>query len=131
MLPVDNKLKKITIIAVILAGYFFLIFYPHFINNYSFCLFKDITEIPCPACGSTRATILLFKGEVLQSILMNPLALVTNFGILVSLLWLIYEIITGRNEFMNFMKKDWSKRYKVLIAVIIIINWIWNIKKGI
>ena len=131
MLPVDNKLKKITIIAVILAGYFFLIFYPHFINNYSFCLFKDITGIPCPACGSTRATILLFKGEVLQSILMNPLALVTNFGILVSLLWLIYEIITGRNEFMNFMKKDWSKRYKVLIAVIIIINWIWNIKKGI
>lgn len=131
MPPVDNKLKKITIIAVILAGYFFLIFYPHFINNYSFCLFKDITGIPCPACGSTRATILLFKGEVLQSILMNPLALVTNFGILVSMLWLIYEIITGRNEFMNFIKKDWSTRYKVLIAVIIIINWIWNIKKGI
>ena len=127
----DGKLKKIIIISVILAGYFFLIFYPHFINNYSFCLFKDITGIPCPACGSTRATILLFKGEVLQSILMNPLALVTNFLIFVSLLWLIYEIITGRNEFMNFMKKDWSKRYKVLIAVIIIINWIWNIKKGI
>ena len=128
---IDNKLKKITIIFAILTGYFLFIFYPHFINNYSFCLFKDITGIPCPACGSTRATILLFKGEVLQSILMNPLALVTNFLIFVSLLWLIYEIITGRNDFMNFMKKDWSAKYKVLIAVIIIINWIWNIKKGI
>ncbi len=130
-MPTDNKLKKITIIFVILAGYFFLIFYPHFINNYSFCLFKDITGIPCPACGSTRATILLFKGKVLQSILLNPLALVTNFLILVSLLWLIYELLTGRNKLLEFMKKDWSVKYKILIAIIIIVNWAWNIKKGI
>ena len=127
----DNKLKKITIIFVILSGYFFLIFYPHFINNYSFCLFKDITGIPCPACGSTRATILLFNGKFLQSILLNPLALVTNFLILVSVLWLIYELLTSRNRLMYYLKKDWSPKYKILLALIIIVNWIWNIKKGI
>ena len=127
----DNRLKKITIIFAILSGYFILIFYPHYINNYSFCLFKDITGIPCPACGSTRATILLFKGDILQSILLNPLALITNFLIIFSLLWLIYELLTGSNKFLDFMKKDWNAKYKILIAIIIILNWAWNIKKGI
>ena len=130
-MPIDNKLKKITIIFAILTGYFLFIFYPHFINNYSFCLFKYVTGIPCPACGSTRATILLFKGDILQSILLNPLALVTNSLIIFSLLWLIYELFTSKNKFLDFMKKDWSVKYKILVAIIIIINWAWNIKKGI
>ncbi len=131
MLHIDNKLKKITIIFAILTGYFLFIFYPHFINNYSFCLFKYVTGIPCPACGSTRATILLFNGEILKSVLLNPLALVTNLSIFISLFWLIYELFTDRNEFVNFMKKDWNLKYKIIVVTIFLLNWIWNIKKGI
>ena len=69
--------------------------------------------------------------EILKSVLLNPLALVTNLSIFISLLWLIYELFTDRNEFMNFMKKDWNLKYKIIVVTIFLLNWIWNIKKGI
>jgi Protein of unknown function (DUF2752) len=128
---VDNKSKKILIIFAIVAGYFLLFFFPHFISNYSFCLFKYVTGIPCPACGSTRATILLFDGEFIKSILLNPLAIITNVLIFLSFLWLIKDVLSDKNEYLDFMKRNWQLKYKIMVAVIILSNWIWNIKKGL
>jgi hypothetical protein len=128
---VDTKSKKILIIFAILAGYFLLFFFPHFMGNHSFCLFKYITGIPCPACGSTRATILLFDGEFLKSILMNPLGIITNILIFASFLWLIKDVLTGKNQYLDFMRSNWQLKYKIFITVIILSNWIWNIKKGL
>ena len=128
---VDNKSKNILLVLAILAGYFLLFFFPHFISNNSFCLFKYITGIPCPACGSTRATILLFDGEFLKSILLNPLGIITNALIFISFFWLIKDVFTGKNQYLDFMKSNWQLKYKIFLVVIILSNWIWNIKKGI
>ena len=127
----DSRLKKLVIVFTIIAGYFLLIFYPHFLSDDSFCLFKYITGIPCPACGSTRATVLLFNGEFLKSVLMNPFALITNFLIILSLLWLINDLVKDKNDYFIFMKRDWQLNYKIIFVVVVIANWIWNIKKGL
>jgi hypothetical protein len=128
---VDNKLKEILIVFAIIAGYFSLFFFPHFTSNYSFCLFKFVTGIPCPACGSTRATILLFNGQFWKSIMLNPLALITNILIFISLLYLIKDVLTNSNDYLDFMKRDWQLKYKIFVAVIIFSNWVWNIKKAL
>ncbi|WP_124068065.1 DUF2752 domain-containing protein [Clostridium sp. E02] len=39
------------------------------------CPFQGVLGIPCPACGSTRAIILLTKGDLVGSLNMNPMAL--------------------------------------------------------
>ena len=36
------------------------------------CLFRWLTGVPCPACGSTRALRVLLQGDVTQAFLINP-----------------------------------------------------------
>jgi len=100
-------------------------------NNHTFCLFKIITGIPCPACGSTRATILLFHGEFIKSVLINPFGILMNSLILLSIGWMIRDIIKNGDTFLPFLKKDWDYRIKILLIFIVLTNWIWNIVKGI
>jgi hypothetical protein len=100
-------------------------------SGHTVCIFKNITNIPCPACGSTRATVLLLHGNIWESILMNPFGIITNILIIGSIFWMIYDIIKGRETFFVKMKLNWDKRIKILLILIILINWIWNIKKGL
>jgi hypothetical protein len=126
----DFKLKYLVFIIFLISGYFFLLFSGIF-NNHTFCLFKNITGIPCPACGTTRATLLLFHGEFINSILINPFGILTNLLILSSIVWMIRDIIKNNDTFLPFLKRDWDYRIKILLMLIVLTNWIWNIVKGI
>lgn len=75
------------------------------IPEQSVCIFKNITDIPCPACGSTRATIQLINGHFMDVILLNPLALFTNIFILLAIVWMFYDIIRDRETFLPALKK--------------------------
>lgn len=37
------------------------------------CVFKRLTTIPCPSCGSTRSVVHLSHGDFLSAFVMNPL----------------------------------------------------------
>ena len=124
------KIKYLVFTISMISGYFFLLF-SNIFNNHTFCLFKIITGIPCPACGSTRATILLFHGEFIKSVLINPFGILTNSLILLSIGWMIRDIIKNGDTFLPFLKKDWDYRIKILLIFIVLTNWIWNIVKGI
>ena len=39
------------------------------------CLFLNLTGIPCPSCGMTRAYISLFRGNIFQAFYYHPLFL--------------------------------------------------------
>ncbi len=127
----NYKMKYLGIIFILILGYFFLYNYSSSIGGHTVCIFKNITGIPCPACGSTRATILLLHGNIWESILMNPFGIITNFLIFGSVCWMIYDIIKGRDTFFVKMKMSWDKRIKIILILIIVVNWIWNIKKGL
>ena len=47
------------------------------------CPFKFITGLPCPGCGMTRATLSLFKGDMLSSFYYNPLAIPVDLSIII------------------------------------------------
>lgn len=114
-----------------IAGYFFLYYSSNSISGYTFCLFKNVTGFPCPACGSTRATVSLLHGNFLESILINPLSILTNILILISIIWMLTDLIRNKETYFFFMKKKWNLNWKItmLLILTIIINWIWNIKK--
>lgn len=125
------KLKYLVIIVSIIAGYFILFYFNPIPENRTICIFKNITGQACPACGSTRATQLIFQGKIQQSILINPLALISNIGILISIVWMIVDIAKNKETLLPFLCRDWALSTKITIMLIIIINWLWSISKGI
>ena len=128
---INYKLKYFGIILILISGYFFLYNFSGSIEGHTVCVFKNITGIPCPACGSTRATLQLLQGRLISSILINPFGILTNLLITFSILWMIIDIIKNKETFFPFLKKDWGNRIKYFALLIVLANWIWNIEKGI
>jgi len=55
------------------------------------CIFKGITGIPCPTCGTTRSVVYLSQGDIATALIMNPLA---ALGLIAALLYFSYSVIT-------------------------------------
>jgi hypothetical protein len=127
---INYKLKYLGIILILISGYFFLYNFSDSIEGHTVCLFKNVTGVPCPACGSTRATIQLLHGEFLNSFLINPFGILTTILIAVSVFWMIIDIVTNKDSFFQFLRKDWDNRIKFFALLIVLVNWIWNIEKG-
>ncbi len=128
---INYTLKYLAIIVFIIAGYFILYWYSNPIEGYTVCPFKLVTGIPCPACGSTRATIHLLNGHLLKSVQINPFGLVSTILLMISVLWMLLDIFRKKETFFKFLKKNWSLEIKTLLFLIVIINWIFNIYKGL
>ena len=100
------------------------------------CLVKNITGIPCPSCGITRALMLLGSGSFQESILMNPLGLVAGIALISLPLWLMTDLL--RQETTLARTFSWTEKkikteksiYIPLVALALL-NWGWNILKGL
>ena len=134
-----NKLYFIILIAC-LAGYGWLYFYAQQANqiandNFSVCIFKSITSIPCPSCGTTRAILSLVNGNVIGSIIQNPFAIIVSFIMLICPPWIVFDLISKKESFYQFYKKTevFLRKKKVYIPLLILVvcNWIWNLNKNI
>lgn len=44
-------------------------------SRFSICLFKNVTGMPCPSCGMTRAFLFLGHGQIAKATALHPLAL--------------------------------------------------------
>ncbi len=130
-MPNNYKLKYLVIICVMITGYFILYYFPASLSEFVVCPIKRVFGIPCPSCGSTRATILLLKGEFMQSLQLNPLAILSNSLFLVSIIWMMADLVTNKKTFIPFLKKDAGWLVKIMIFVIMAANWVWNIEKGL
>jgi hypothetical protein len=126
--------------AICTAGYvwFGLNQYSTFVSKNSeigVCLFKHVTNIPCPSCGSTRSLAALLSGDFLGSLLLNPLGLILAVVMLVLPLWVLFDVLSRKETFLKFYISAESvlKQKQIAIPAILLVvsNWIWNIYKGI
>jgi len=133
-----NKLYSILFISCI-AGYIWLYFSLSNIENnreaFDVCLIKHITNIPCPSCGSTRSIVSLTNGNFNEALLINPLGLIVAAIMSLAPLWIFIDIVTRRKTLFDFFQKieTYLKRpqYSIPLILLVIINWIWNITKGL
>lgn len=99
------------------------------------CMFKQVTNIPCPSCGSTRSVISLTKGDFLGAIKINPVGYIVAAVMLVMPIWIIVDTIKrSRTLFTFYLKVEtYLKQPKISIPLILLMlmNWIWNISKGL
>jgi len=99
------------------------------------CIIKSVTNIPCPSCGSTRAIIKLLQGNLLESLYTNPFGIIILTIMLVLPLWILFDLSTKKQSLYDFyfQAESYLKRRIIAIPLItlVIMNWIWNIMKGL
>jgi hypothetical protein len=91
--------------------------------------------IPCPACGSTRALCELLHGNIGGSILLNPIGILLFFILLILPFWIIWDVFSRKTTLYNFwqkMENTFSKKWAlILLFILFLSNWIWNIYKDL
>lgn len=99
------------------------------------CVFKSATGYACAGCGISRAISLAFSGEFLASLQTNPLGIFLLLIAVFCFSLLISDTFTSQKNlykvylwFNRKLKNFWVIFFFVLLFVV---NWAWNIIKGI
>ena len=99
------------------------------------CFIKHLTNIPCPSCGSTRSIISLTKGDFIGALNINPIGYLVALIMLVAPVWVLADTIMNKNTLFDLFQKIETLLKRPIIAIplilLVIINWIWNITKGL
>ena len=118
-----------------LAGFIYLFYNIHTLQSQTFrvCIIKNVTDYPCPSCGTTRAVTLLLKGRFIESLLLNPIGIVVAIIMIIFPIWILIDIIFKKETFYFWYKKAEGTIRKPWLAsiliVLVLLNWIWNIYK--
>jgi hypothetical protein len=104
-------------------------------STFSPCLFKNVTGIACPSCGSTRSVLSIINGNFTDALLINPLGFVVAAIMLTLPVWLLYDMALKKDTLLQAYKKFEKtlqiKWIAITLILLIIANWIWNITKGL
>ena len=122
--------------AACAAGYLYLFYAMHSNpdpDGLGACMFRNVTGIPCPSCGSTRSVLAILKGEWQGAMLLNPLGYAVAAGLIAVPIWIAVDLVTGNRS----LHRAWKGLERLIgiqwVALILIaliaLNWIWNIYK--
>lgn len=121
-----NKKNKLLILGLIITLILiFLVVYKLDLP----CVFKSIFNIPCPACGMSRALRSIFKLEIAKSFSYNILAFPIIIIIIICIFLASYDIIKKSNLLYNFINFLFTNYY--LIMIFLFISWVINIIRKI
>lgn len=99
------------------------------------CFIKHITNVPCPSCGSTRSIVSLIRGDFMEALNMNPLGYLVALIMLIAPIWIMLDVVMKSNTLYNFyLKAEFhlkKPKFFIPLILLVIINWIWNITKGL
>ena len=101
----------------------------------SLCLLKHTTGIPCPSCGSTRAVISILHGDFFQALSWNPLGYLLLLLLIILPVLIFFDSIFKKDSLLRFYGKVemllLTKKIAIPALVLILLNWYWNIQKGL
>jgi hypothetical protein len=104
-------------------------------KRYDVCLIRHFAHIPCPSCGSTRSVISLMHGDLTGGFYWNPIGFLIFTGLVIAPFWIGYDLILKKDSlyraFLGFENTLRNKWVAIPAIILLIINWIWNIYKGV
>lgn len=99
--------------AAVLLGFFLGVTNRMFGGN---CWLRLITGIPCPACGFTRASLLLLKGDVTGAWHMHAMVFPVLFGVI---------LFCFCKYFLENGRKIWQG-YGIILIAVAVVYYIWR-----
>jgi hypothetical protein len=132
-----NKLYVFLLLACFL-GYVWIVYAMHVPSSkgdFHFCFIKSIINVPCPSCGTTRSLMALAIGEFENAFYWNPLGYLIGSLMILLPLWIITDFILKSSScylcYEYLASRLLQKKYTFPVIILILINWYWNIKKGL
>ncbi len=99
----------------------------------SFCLFKTLTTLPCPSCGTTHSVNAIISGNPAEAWLANPFGFVVLPVMVLLPLWISFDLILRKNSLMRFYSFAENllrkKTFALICILLVLINWTWNLYK--
>ncbi len=93
------------------------------------CVWHAVTGWPCPGCGSTRAMLRLLHADVAGALATNPLTTTSAAGFVgLGLAAPVWFALGGMRPALDPGAKP---RLMVLVAAIVVANWVWLFVHGI
>ncbi len=129
-----NKLYSLLLIACF-AGFSYLFYQTYAVQNDTVrvCIIKNVSGYPCPSCGTTRAVLLLMKGKITESLLVNPFGILVAAIMTVLPIWIFIDIVLQKETFYLRYKKAEvllrKPRLAAFLILLVLLNWIWNLYK--
>jgi len=104
-------------------------------NSFTVCIIKNVTGIPCPSCGSTRAVESLINGNLVESILWNPIGLLLVTMLVIIPIWILLDLFRKKDSLYQFYHSVEiilkQKKYAIPAILLVVANWVWNIYKDL
>jgi Protein of unknown function (DUF2752) len=91
------------------------------------CVFKGLTGIPCPTCGSTRSVVHLSHGDILSAFIMNPL---TTLCLILAVLYFIYSLVSAAFDLPRICFLLTNKEKNVVragVVLLLLMQWAYLI----
>lgn len=99
------------------------------------CVLKNTVGLACPSCGTTRSILHVLHGDVVNAFLLNPFGLIAIIGMMIIPIWIIYDYCTSKRSlwlaYLQFIAVLQNKKLSLFVIILIVLNWIWNIQKGL
>jgi hypothetical protein len=90
----------------------------------SICAFKNAFGLPCPGCGLTRSWVAIARGELDRSLTFHRLGwLIMIYALLQAVRHTVW-LVTPAAQRMVEQTGRWLDRALVLIALLLLANWI-------
>jgi hypothetical protein len=85
------------------------------------CTFRELTGLPCPTCGASRALVYLSQGDILSSVAMNPLI---SLCLIASLLYFAYSLFTLKGARISLVLTKTDKNIvRASVLFMVLVNW--------
>ena len=86
------------------------------------CLFRELTGLPCPTCGSAHAALALFRLDLREAITFNPLATIGALVFLLGGAAAAVASLTGRPLREPRLS---GAAPRAAVVVVLAANWAW------
>jgi hypothetical protein len=93
-------------------------------QNFTICLLKNLTGLPCPFCGGTRAALTLLQGHLAGALALNPGAVLLMLFALPG--YLVYDRLLRPRGW----EKKLSRVFWALALLALAANWTYLIIVG-
>ncbi len=101
----------------------------------SVCLIKNVSGIPCPSCGTTRSIMAISNGDFREALMINPLGFLMLLIMIIVPVWILIDLTSRKRSLHTFYVNTEEKIRQPMLAIpltiLVALNWIWNITKGL